>query len=404
MKIFESNKSEIKLFKIPIYTVKTDYETSSRTQKFLGGLVSTYRIIKDYTNYIEKSINIINLPLLKRIDDGQYRKYFFAGILIKKKSFIDNIKKQIKNRIDTKYDDIYILSANSGEIYLLLAYFIDALIKRNSSKAPLLIATKKYHCDIIKMLCPDIPYIYINSLGKKIGIPEFSIDNFRFFMLFEHAYFKKTESEIRFDNTFNTHYLTNMMKKCGLSENDISLRKMVIPEPAIQSLDKKLENINLDTDNFVFIAPEAQSCENINTKFWADLINNLKEQGYDVFLNLMQPFENKTCSFKTCFLTYSEAYALACKAKYIISLRSGFSEFLLQTNIKSFIIYTKFGKRSFYDDMTTQQVISGFNIKKLPFVNQNNIYEFAINENQTNSNDIRKEIISTVLKLDGVQA
>ena len=83
-----------------------------------------------------------------------------------------------------------------------------------------------------------------------------------------------------------------------------------------------------------------------------------------------------------------------CKAfKKIVSLRSGFTEFLLQTNIPMDVIYTKFRKRHFFDDLNTYEVMSGFGLKQLPFVDKSKIREFNMYEQSP------KDCIETILNI-----
>ena len=92
-----------------------------------------------------------------------------------------------------------------------------------------------------------------------------------------------------------------------------------------------------------------------------------------------------SCEYKTCFLTYSEAFALAKLSKKIISLRSGFAELLTQANVPMDILFTKFGGRSSIDDMTIEQVHEGFNVLKLPKVNNGLIKEYCANSYNINA-------------------
>jgi hypothetical protein len=382
MKIYEyirgENDRTIKLFGCPIMEQTSDYMTSIRTQKFLGGIVTTSRVNNLQNCSFDKEIKVLNFPFLRRYEQDNYKTYSILGKTIRKVSLLNSFKREYFKYFDKKYDDIYILRANSGEIYLILAYLIDAYIKKNGSKNPLLVATNKYHVDIIKMICPDIPYVYVKKWKFNITSNIFKIDNFRFFLLFKFSYFKQVELDIKENPLGQHHYFKSILNKLELTENDISMRKMVVPPEDERSMLDKIAKTGLNINNFVFLAPEAQSCKLYDEDFWVELINRFQEKGIDVFVNLTKnDIKLKGAKdYKTCGLTFSEAFALAKHSKRIVSLRSGFTEFLLQTGVPTDVLYTKFRHRHFFDDMDVYQVMSGFGISQIPFVDKSKVRAF----------------------------
>lgn len=386
MKIYEyireENERTAKLFGIPVMKQTSDYITAERYQEFLGGLITTIKLSSKESDSSNKEIKILGKSVIKRFEENNFRTYSFLGFEYRKISLIEEFKKQYFKYFDKQYDDIYILNANSGEIYLTLTYLIDALIKRNGSKKPLLVATKKYHIDIIKMLCPDIPYVYIKKLRLKITTESFNIDNFRFFLLYDSQHFKQVEIDIKQNELGKHHYFKSILDRLDMSESDVKMRKMNVLPSAEKSMLKKVEKTGLNLDKFVFLAPEAQSCKLYDEDFWVVLVNKLQEMGYDVFVNLVKKdikLKN-AIDFKTCDLSFAEAFALAKKAKRIVSLRSGFTEFLLQTDVPIDVLYTKFRHRHIFNDMSSYHVLHGFGLIQLPFVDVSKIQEFNMFE------------------------
>ena len=146
---------------------------------------------------------------------------------------------------------------------------------------------------------------------------------------------------------------------------------------AIKNFFNFVEKHNLD--NFIFLAPEAASCEEVNTSFWLELAEKLKEQWFDVFFNIVDKKSNiKGKSIKKTNLTFAEAFALARMSRGIVSLRSGLSEVLLQTNLPMCILYTNFRNRKLYGDMPVELVMSGFGINKLPSINLEKTFELSV--------------------------
>ena len=386
MKIFEKIKTdfkrEFKLLGFSLMEQEMDYNTTTRIQRFLGNLVTTIKT-KDYkTDNSAKEIRVLNHPVMERIDEDNFRKYILFGKIVKKISYIEKFKKENFKYFDKKYDDIYILRANSGEIYLTLTYVIDKLIERNQSKNPLLVATKKYHVDMIKMICPNIPFIYIKDIDLRFTGLEFKIENFRFFYLFDNPHFQKVELDIKHKPFGEAHYFKSILDDLNMTYNDISMRTMIVPLHDEASMKEKVSKIGLNLDNFIFISPEAQSCKLYNEDFWCELINILNKEGYDVFVNRVTKDVNLeyATTFKSCNLTFAEAFALAKRAKRIISLRSGFTEFLIQTNTPMDVLYTKFRQRHSFDDLDITHVMSGFGLLTLPGINKDKIREFNMFE------------------------
>lgn len=143
----------------------------------------------------------------------------------------------------------------------------------------------------------------------------------------------------------------------------------------------KVKRINLNLDNFIFIAPESQSNKDPKEDFWQDIIEKSYKEGVDVFLNIMQ-LNPKYGTAKTCYLTFEEGYYLASLSKKIIGLRSGFIEPL--TSIQKIPVtcyYTDFEDRGLLKHISSEKVLKGFSLKELPNVNIELIKEFDLNRN-----------------------
>lgn len=399
MKIYEyirgENERTIKLFGKTFMSQTSDYMTAERYQSFLGGLITTIKVNDQITDCSKKDIQILGHSISKRIEENNYRIYYLFGKKIKKVSLLKEFKKQYFKYFDKDYDDIYILRANSGEIYLTLTYVIDELIKKNGSKKPLLVATLPYHVDMIRMLCPDIPYVYTKKLRIKIAGNSFKIDNFRFFLLFDSPHFKQVERDIKNNPLGEHHYFKSILNRLEIKESDIQYRQITIPIEDEQTMLNKITKTGLNINKFVFIAPEAQSCKLYDEDFWCELINQFQARGYDVFINLVdnEVKLKEAVGYKTCYLTFAEAFALAKRSQRIVSLRSGFTEFLLQTGVPIDVLYTKFRHRHFFDDMDIYHVMSGFGITQIPFVDKSKIREFNMYELSP------KECIETILNI-----
>lgn len=376
-----SDGGEYKFFGLSLYRHTTDYMTSERHQKFLCGLVSTVRK-KDIGHYhLVKQIKFLGKTIINREENGVDRVYYFLDRVIKKIPLIKIFEKNYIKLIDKKYDDVYMLHGNSGEIYLFLTYFLDACLKKNQSKNPLFIATKKYHIDMIKMICPEIPYVFSKKLRLNIKFDKFETAGHKFFIVFTNDYFNIVEHKVKSSNVGEFNYFDSIADCLGIKKEDIKMRKIVVPKEYEISMSEKIKKINLNTDKFIFIAPEAVSASSLNEKFWINLIKKYNDEGYDVFINITQDdakYGNK--GYKTCDLNFCEAFMLAKKAKKIIMLRSGFSEFLLQTNVQMDVLYTKFRYRHVFQDMSVEKVLSGFSLYNIPEIKKDLINEIIFTD------------------------
>lgn len=365
---------------------------NKRITKILGLKVLEQISNNTGTEKVQKFLNGI-LTVTKGNDLYSYKLF---GKTIYENSILNIFKKEYFKYLSDEYDDIYILNANSGETYLILTYILNILIKRNQSKKPLLLATRKYHIDLIRMLCPDIPFIYTKKLNLKISEDKFKIDNFNFYLLLPSSYFRETEINIQKHQ--REHYFKSILKRLQLSEADIAMRKVIIPSDIETSMTAKISQTNLNINKFVFLAPEALSCKLYNDDFWCTLINTLQAKGYDVFVNLTKDDIKLTNAqdYKTCSLTFSEAFALAKHAKRIVSLRSGFTEFLIQTQTPMDVIYTPFKQRNSFERVDINHVISGFGLYQLPYINKNIIRE--INTNEITCSECVKLIVDAIIE------
>ena len=384
MALFENKKKGnsriLKLFGFVIYMTTSGYKR--RTQRFLGNLISTLKTEKD--DIQTKVTKFLDKDFIKRVRTEDYEKEYFCGNLIKnidlKQSFLNKWSKYIDN-----YDNIIILNANSGEIYLFLTYVLDFFIKKYHCKNVLLIAKKKYHMDLINLICPEIPHVHLEKI-RPLKKTKTQIADKTFFTMFTGDHFLKVEQDIKANPIDTSHYFDSILENLQIKNEELGYRKVNVPQEIIKSVKKKASNINLNLNNFVFIAPEAASCEEYDNDFWVDLTLALQAKGYDTFFNIVDKDTDIIgCSFKQCDLTFSEAFALAQMSKGVVSLRSGLTESLLQTNVPLFSLYTSFRNRYVFNDMAVEYVLSGFGLSRLPNVNTKLLFEFNMSEVENNN-------------------
>ena len=122
-------------------------------------------------------------------------------------------------------------------------------------------------------------------------------------------------------------------------------------------------------------------------------MHELKNKNFDIYLNITKP-TNYIEGCKHHNLGFKEAFFLAQKAKAVISLRSGFSEFLLPTGIPNISVYTKFRKRT-KNSFSVDKGIEGFSMLKIPFVDKNKVCEINA-ELYKNEDELVRQVIDSL--------
>lgn len=399
MKIYNNekvgNKRIVKILNIPIYVV--NWDNNFREQHIMGNFIYTSKF-DDYICNTEKNTKICGLNVFKRTEDGSLKKDYIFNFLYKTTDMKKEFYNKYKKFFDQDCDDIYILNSNSGETYLFLAFLASNFIKKNGSKKPLLVATKKYHIELIKMLHPDAKFVYVNKMQLFVSGDVFSVYKKRVFLLFSGEHFINVENSINNGEINSVHYFEMMLDRLHLTREDIEPKQIHLDNSVKHALMEKTKQMGLNTDKFVLLAPEALSCDDIRPEFWTKLCLEFQKCGYDVFMNITnEDTVIPNCTYKSCFLTFSEIYELAQMAKFIVSLRSGLTEILLQSKTPLVSLYTKFKNRHRYKEMPVERVLSGFGLEKLPRISDN-FYEY--NMSDIAQDDLIKEIKDLALRVN----
>lgn len=364
-----------------------------KVKSFFGGLIFTKKIKTSLR--FSKEYLLFGVPIYKTIQQNDIRKLYFCRKLVNEIQVPDLFFKIYLKKLKYKYDDVYILNSNSGEVYLFLAYLAKSFIKKNKSQKPLFVATKKYHIDLLNMYYPESDYkcIFIEKLRMKIQSNIWETPKHRYFILFSGNHFEKVEHDIKNSEIGSVHYLTSILKTLKLTEKDFSTPQVI---PSIKSqkvLSNAVNKMQLQLNNFIILAPEAMTCEDLPLTFWKKIVSELKSRNFDIYLNITNP-KNYINGCKNHKLGFKEAFFLAQTAKAVISLRSGFSEFLLPTGIPNISVYTKFRKRT-KNAFSVDKGIEGFSMLKMPFVDKNKVCEINA-ELYKNEDELVKQVIDSL--------
>lgn len=233
----------------------------------------------------------------------------------------------------------------------------------------MVIATKKYHLDIFKMLAPEVPIILCEEKIFFKETSEYKKHIFSFVLI-------NDELE-RWNLTTRNHYFDNWQNYLGKNLKTQNYATPVISEGTTLSAIKKLGKMGLPLENLIFVAPEAQSLSPLPETFWSSIIDTAQKKKYQIFINKSKG-DN--------ILTIEEAYFVASHCKMIIALRSGLIDLLCMINKPLRIIYT-IGP----SDLPDIQPI--YALKEFPFCSKD-VVEYNIHTDSVEN--INKQIINEI--------
>ncbi len=141
----------------------------------------------------------------------------------------------------------------------------------------MVIATKKYHLDIFKMLAPEVPVILCEEKIFFKETSEYKKHIFSFVLI-------NDELE-RWNLTTRNHFFDNWQNYLGKNLKTQNYATPVISEDAKLSAIKKLGKMGLSLENLIFVAPEAQSLSPLPETFWSSVIDTAQKKKYQIFIN-----------------------------------------------------------------------------------------------------------------------
>ena len=233
------------------------------------------------------------------------------------------------------------------------------------------LGTKKYHKEIFKMICPNIPFLLLPS---NIEIPFTGVLKTK---RYEFSFVLRN-SDLGQMNLTRTPFFFNWQKYLGKDLSKIMYPTPVISKEAEKSALQKLKKMGLSLNKLIFLSEEALSLNPLPEKFWESIKEKIKSKN-------MQFFVNKSKGNTDEVLTVEEAYFVANNSKMIIALRSGLIDLLCLCKVPLRIIY---GVNNFYGDIQRMYTLTVF-----PFCHKD-LVEYNINN--TSVEDIQNQLIKEI--------
>lgn len=91
-------------------------------------------------------------------------------------------------------------------------------------------------------------------------------------------------------------------------------------------------------EKLVLLCPEANSVKQVPKSFWYEIVEDYKNKGYTVLVNITKK-ENAISGAKNLKFAISDVVALACKCQIVISLRSGFCDLIAKVAPHLIVFY-----------------------------------------------------------------
>lgn len=366
-KITKNNKYICKFLNLTIYAALINHQI--KIEKFFN-IFEKYR--KYTNNGLTKKFKIFDFTLYEysETENFIYKKNIFYSKYINK---LSAIKKYLHKKIDKKYTKIFILKSNLGEAYIFLKYIINNLTKKEDKI--LIAGTRKAHINLANIFMPGIETILLKKSLPEINNNTLNINEQTFYIAFPMNFYINSERNICENDAI---YIDEIYKYFNIKHNnELKNNSIIISEETHKKIDNYLNKYNIS--KFIFLVEDAKTCTSIPRKFWNELENSLE-------VKVIKNNENMKIEEAICFASKSEA---------IISLRSGLSEILSETNTTQIVLYTDFINRFRFKPINTSKIINGYSIKTLALT-ADNIIELKYCE--TSQKQLIKYITETITK------
>lgn len=323
---------------------------------------------KSFGYFTEKSIYLFDNEIYYRISKDNYSKKYYFGFSSNKteRQYFAPYMKQLE-----PYDTIIVIDSNIGEAFLTLK-LLPSILNKIKAKKTAIIITQKYHQQLIELFNYNHPCFFIPELHYSVMKSYFKIGKKNFYICYSHVYYRKIEKSLTGKKPI--HFYNAIIQHFHLNKKSLINNTPQLNEKNQVSLNKKIQDINLNIDNFVIISPEANSCKQLNPEFWSEIVEQLNKQNIDVFLNTVK--ECNIPNAKSCYLSFEELCILLKKARGSIFLRSGLCDIATSfITTPSVILYSDL------HFMANVDTLAGFSV--MPFtLNKSLIKEFNAREKQ----------------------
>lgn len=308
-----------------------------------------------------RNISLFGLPIIRVKRTENREKRYFLGIRYRTKcikTFADVFATHVRGIRDRR---IRIIINNLGEPVVFAR--TSPFWYRNNE---LLFGTLPPHIEIFHMLAPSLPIFYCPR--AQISESLTYAGNTLIPLIFDEELYAFNKQRKPFFQSWSEYLHADF--------SSLTYSRAIVSPDAERSALLKAAAINLNMDNFVFLAPGSTSCTPLELGFWEGVELALRAMGLDVLYNCPA-------------FSLTETYVLASRARAIVALRSGLLDLLCEINIPQFVIYTPC---PIHDD-----ILPMYTLRQFPWAASRFINEFDTNSRTIP--DIRAEILSQMKNL-----
>lgn len=352
------------LFGIPIYRKVIRAKTESRI--YLSGL---YRETTYYYSSCGKALRrsyVLGVPAFGKFFGRKNTAWFFGkSFVLWRKSLAGELSRALTEIFGNEpvrpvdgRKHVIVLAGNSGEIALLIKFFLEKRFKDLHCEDPqsvVVLCTKPYHREMMRLYFPDVRTA-LDNLRILERLPRtFDAKRWRVTLCFPRDYYV--------GQSVDGSFVTQMREWFDFRPSVLRIPDRELLADAYRSVVAKLTRRQIEAlegkvgKGLVIVATEAKTVAPLPVEFREKLKDDLIRQGYVIF-------ENRTDGAKDSLLTFAELYAVAERASAIFAIRSGLADFLSDVDVPTTLYYTAIlPRRSASSGKSPQEVLQRFTLR-----------------------------------------
>ena len=347
---------EVRWLGLPVYRREWDARRGGVLRRYAGGLV--YSVQKGPN----LRVHVLGVQVYSRA-------WLRRKCLIFRWSRVGAWLRWLDSCLPQEYDDVYLFRHHIGETCVELMHFRERVAAMGSQK-PLAVARNAAYKELLDMYLPgevaaccvpmNVEEVF-DALGEhdarsgdvavRVGRRRFICSTPR--VVQEMRRLLPTEPQL--------HFYTYMTHSVGIQPGAPCATPRV-PTEAQQAAARRLRELRLCAGDYVLLAPEAATMEQLPVEFWRKLAAALRARGWVALVNAASPLQGECCIYPSP----GELYALAQMARGVICMGSGLAVLLATAGVSMDVLFTPFAdKKAGYDAALAMQVYS---LRRLPGV------------------------------------
>jgi len=269
-------------------------------------------------------MKVFNVKIFQKI-----KRHLLCKNYLIRNLYILFVKKYL---VKLKDDEIGIIcDLNLGETYLFCS-MLDYFKEDHGLEKIVFVSDRKYHKNICQMFDDKIDRYYISPhINTKSFVSLREIKKGSFYLIYD-----KNWNFTNLKNSGNSHL--QQLKITAKINTFAKINHHKNKENYRLEAKEIFDSLQLKPGKTVLISPEAKSCNSMDRDQYSDLIEKLKNKGYDIFLNVNNS-ENNIPGVKSIFLPLPAAVPFCDLCGHVIAIRSGFCDIISSTQAKLHIVY-----------------------------------------------------------------